>query len=53
MENHPDIVAAKAKVALAEAELNATRLQVTRQLIALWGNRDSQHLAVTDGNRTE
>ena len=46
MENHPDIVAAKAKVALAEAELNATRLQVARQLIALWGNRDSQHLAV-------
>jgi hypothetical protein len=46
MENHPDIVAAKAKVALAEAELNATRLQVARELIALWGNRDSQHLAV-------
>jgi hypothetical protein len=46
MENHPDIVAAKAKVTLAEAELNAMRLQVARQLIALWGNRDSQHLAV-------
>jgi hypothetical protein len=46
MENHPDIVAAKAKVALAEAELNAMRLQVARQLIALWANRDSQHLAV-------
>jgi hypothetical protein len=54
MENHPDIVAAKAKVALAEAELNATRLQVARQLIALWGNRDSQRLAVemaTEQNR--
>jgi hypothetical protein len=46
MENHPDIVAAKAKVALAEAELNATRLQVARQLIALWGDRDSHQLAV-------
>jgi len=45
MENHPDIVAAKAKVALAEAELNATRLQVARQIIALWGAKNSQVIA--------
>jgi hypothetical protein len=42
MENHPDIVAAKAKVTLAEAELNTTRLQVARQIITLWGNRETQ-----------
>jgi hypothetical protein len=42
MENHPEVVAAKAKVTLAEAELNTTRLQVARQIIALWGNRDAQ-----------
>lgn len=46
MENHPDVVAAKAKVALAEAELNATRLQVARQIINLWGNRNSQYDAM-------
>jgi hypothetical protein len=46
MESHPDIVAAKAKVTLAEAELNAARLQVARQLIALWGEKHSQSAAV-------
>ena len=46
LENHPDIVAAKAKVALAEAELNAARLQVAKELIALWGEKNSQAAAV-------
>jgi hypothetical protein len=46
LENHPDIVAAKAKVALAEAELNAARLQVARELIGLWGDKNSQEAAV-------
>lgn len=46
MDNHPDIVAAKAKVALAEAELNATRLQVARQVITLWGEKNSRAVAV-------
>jgi hypothetical protein len=46
MEKHPDIVAAKAKVTLAEAELNAARLQVARQLIALWGEKNTQTTTV-------
>jgi hypothetical protein len=46
MENHPDIVAARARVALAEAELNATRLQVARQIIALWGERNAQRITM-------
>jgi hypothetical protein len=52
MDNHPDIVAAKAKVALAEAELNAMRLQVARQIIALWGNRNSQEFSL-DSNQKQ
>jgi hypothetical protein len=46
LESHPDIVAAKAKVALAEAELNAARLQVARQMIALWSEKKSQEAAM-------
>ena len=42
VENHPTVVAAKAKVALAEAELNSTRFEVSRQVIALRGEYDSR-----------
>ncbi len=38
LENHPDIVAAKAKVALAEAELYGKRMEVSRQILGLYGN---------------
>jgi hypothetical protein len=37
LENHPDIVAAKAKVALAEAELYGKRMEVSRQVLGLYG----------------
>lgn len=36
--NHPDIVAAKAKVALAEAELYGKRTEVSRQIFELYGS---------------
>jgi hypothetical protein len=38
LENHPDIVAAKAKVALVEAELYGKRMEVSRQVLGLYGN---------------
>jgi hypothetical protein len=38
LENHPDIVAAKAKVALAEAELYGKRMEVSRQVLGLYGS---------------
>jgi Outer membrane efflux protein len=37
LENHPDIVAAKAKVSLAEAELYGKRIEVSRQVLELYG----------------
>lgn len=36
--NHPGIVAAKAKVALAEAELYGKRMEVSRQVLGLYGS---------------
>ncbi|MCX5670179.1 MAG: hypothetical protein NTU94_02510 [Planctomycetota bacterium] len=42
VENHPTVVTARAKVALAEAELNSARFEVTRQVIALHGDYDAQ-----------
>ena len=33
VENHPDIIAAKAKLALAESELNGKRMEVSRQVL--------------------
>jgi len=42
VENHPTVVTGKAKVALAEAELNSARFEVTRQVIALRGDYDAQ-----------
>lgn len=36
MERNPDIGTAKARVKLAEAELNATQMEATRKIIAKW-----------------
>ncbi len=38
VENHPDIVAAKAKLALAESELNGKRMDVSRQILQSYSN---------------
>jgi hypothetical protein len=38
LENHPEIVAAKAKVALVEAELYGKRIEVSRQVLGLYGS---------------
>jgi hypothetical protein len=38
LENHPEIVAAKARVSLAEAELYGKRIEVSRQVLGLYGN---------------
>jgi hypothetical protein len=38
LENHPDIVAAKAKVELANAELYGRRIEVSRQVLSLYGS---------------
>jgi hypothetical protein len=46
MENNPNIVAARAKVKLAEAELNATKLEVARTVIALWTDRQTRGSAL-------
>src|SRR5262245_3789504 len=46
LENHPDIVAAKAKVALAEAELYGKRMEVSRQVLELFGNLKRLELSV-------
>ncbi len=42
LDNHPDILAAKAKLTLAEAELNRTRMDVARKIIGLWNERQAQ-----------
>ncbi len=47
MEKNPDIVTAKAKVVLAEAELNAIRLQIARQVVSQWNNLES-HRAINE-----
>ena len=36
IENHPDILAAKAKVALADADLYGKRMEVSRQVLGLY-----------------
>lgn len=38
LENHPEVVAAKAKVAMANAELYGKRIEVSRQVLGLYGN---------------
>ena len=44
MEKNPEIITAKAKVTLAEAELNAIRLQVARQVVSQWNSLESQRV---------
>lgn len=51
LEHHPEIVAAKAKVALAEAQLNTKRLEVTRQIVALRGAWEIQKQTVEQAQR--
>jgi hypothetical protein len=51
LENHPEILAAKAKLALAEAQLNSARLEVARQVIALAADIENQKLAAGDMRR--
>jgi hypothetical protein len=36
MDNNPEIITAKAKLQLAEAELNAAQLEITKKVINLW-----------------
>lgn len=38
LENHPEIIAAKAKLALAQAELYGKRMEVSRQVLGLYGS---------------
>jgi hypothetical protein len=53
MENNPDIITSKAKVALAEAELNATRLQVARRILTLRGDLEKQKIIVDYAQKTQ
>jgi hypothetical protein len=46
MDRNPGIIAARARVALAQAELNSTRMEVARQVIALWGDLSVRETAV-------
>lgn len=46
MDKNPGIIAAKAKVALAQAQLNSMRLELARQLVGLWNDRQVQENAV-------
>lgn len=43
LENHPEIITAKAKVALAEAELNTKRFEVAREIMPLYEKWQSIH----------
>jgi hypothetical protein len=51
MDKNPQIISAKAKVALAQAELNRTRLDVARQLITLWNDQKALENAVESNRR--
>jgi hypothetical protein len=42
LRNHPDILAAEAKLESAQAELTRTRFVITRELITLWNERNAQ-----------
>jgi hypothetical protein len=42
LRDHPEILAAEAKVHTAQAELTRTRFQITRELIVLWNTWKSQ-----------
>ncbi|HTU20053.1 MAG TPA: hypothetical protein VMG10_18455 [Gemmataceae bacterium] len=51
LKNNPDIRVAAANLALAEAELNRTRLQVTQQVVKLYYAIDSQKKVVEYAER--
>jgi len=42
LRNHPDILAAEAKLESIQAELTRTRFEITRELITLWNERTFQ-----------
>jgi hypothetical protein len=42
MNTNPEILTARAKVSLAEAEHNAVRMEVARRIVELWGERKTQ-----------
>jgi hypothetical protein len=42
MDRNPAIVTAKAKVALAQAELNAAQMEVSQHIISLWNEQKAQ-----------
>ncbi len=46
MDRNPAIVTAKAKIALAQAELNAAQMEVSRQIISLWNQQEDQKKAI-------
>jgi outer membrane protein TolC len=49
VENHPDIIAAKAKLALAESELNGKRMEISRQVLQAYSglkNSEAQASAI-------
>jgi hypothetical protein len=39
MEGSPKVVAAKARLVLAESDLNSTRMEVARKIVQLWADR--------------
>jgi hypothetical protein len=52
LENHPDIIAAKAKVSLAEAELYGKRMEVSRQVLGLYSSLKKLDLQVVVSKAT-
>ncbi|MGO9112534.1 MAG: hypothetical protein ACLP9L_25165 [Thermoguttaceae bacterium] len=46
MDKNPGILASKAKVAMAEAELKSVRFEVARQVVACWNEIDDQQRAI-------
>ena len=46
MDKNPGILASKAKVAMAEAELRNVRFEVARQVVACWNEIDEQQRAI-------
>jgi hypothetical protein len=51
MERNPDIVTAKAKLRLAEAELNGVRMEVAGKVVTLWSERETQEKAAASAGR--
>ena len=44
MEGSPKVVAAKAKLTLAESDLNNTRMEVAQRIVELWAQRQAEQL---------